>query len=159
VRAGRGPAVPWASFFPETNVRTYVRGPDGRSGVWFFSLDAARLPAVLTARAWYGLPYRWSVMGVRTDGDRRARYRCARGWPDGGPRSAVDARVGDAIAREDVTELEDFLTARFRMYSRKGDRLRVAPADHEPWPLRRVRDVRAHDELVAAAGLPPPDGE
>ena len=26
VHAARGPAVPWASFFPETNVRTYVRG-------------------------------------------------------------------------------------------------------------------------------------
>lgn len=159
VRAARGPAVPWASFFPETNVRTYVRGPDGRTGIWFFSLDAARLPAVLTARAWYGLPYMWSVMAVRRDGDERVRYRCARRWPDGGPRSAVDVRVGDAVPRDDVTELEDFLTARFRLYSRKGDRLRAAPAEHEPWTLRRVEDVRARDELVAAAGLPRPDGD
>lgn len=159
VRAARGPAVPWASFFPETNVRTYVRGPDGRTGIWFFSLDAARLPAVLTARAWYGLPYMWSVMGVRRDGDHRARYRCVRRWPDGGPRSAVDVRVGDTVSRDDVTELEDFLTARFRLYSRKGGRLRAAPADHEPWPLHRVEDVRAHDELVGAVGLPLPDGD
>ena len=36
-------ALPWFTSFPETNVRTYVLGPDGREGLWFFSLDAARL--------------------------------------------------------------------------------------------------------------------
>src|SRR5437763_16754580 len=35
-----GPAGPTMRRFPETNVRTYVVGPDGRPGVWFFSLDA-----------------------------------------------------------------------------------------------------------------------
>jgi uncharacterized protein len=49
VRIPGVPAVPWLSQFPETNVRTYVRGPDGQSAIWFFSLDAARLPAVLAA--------------------------------------------------------------------------------------------------------------
>ena len=35
------PPVPWASHFAETNVRTYVTAPDGTTGVWFLSLDAA----------------------------------------------------------------------------------------------------------------------
>src|ERR1051325_7601239 len=48
VRAPGVPPLPWLSRFPETNVRTYVRGPDGKPGIWFYSLDAARLPAVLT---------------------------------------------------------------------------------------------------------------
>jgi len=39
--------------FSETNVRTYVIGPDGSRAVWFFSLDAARLAAVLGARVAY----------------------------------------------------------------------------------------------------------
>ena len=156
VRAARGPAVPWASFFPETNVRTYVRGPDGRTGIWFFSLDAARLGAVLVARAGYGLPYLWSRMDVRRDGDAgMVRYRCAR-RPGGGSASMVDVRVGDAIARGEVGELDDFLTARFRLYSAARGALRVASADHAPWPLRRVREVRMRDRLVEAAGLPPP---
>src|SRR5689334_9980511 len=43
------PALPWLSWFPETNLRTYVRSRSG-SGVWFYSLDAARLPAVAGAR-------------------------------------------------------------------------------------------------------------
>src|SRR5207244_3422550 len=55
----------------------YVRDERGRSGIWFLSLDAARLPAVLAARATYRLPYFWSDMAVRVD-DRRIDYRCRR---------------------------------------------------------------------------------
>src|SRR5437764_4088089 len=64
VRASRGPAVPWVSFFPETNVRTYVRAVDGSTGIWFFSLDAAQPGAVVTARSWLGPPYEWARMAV-----------------------------------------------------------------------------------------------
>ncbi len=49
------PPVPWLSRFAETNVRTYVTADDGSTGVWFLSLDAARLAAVL-ARARDVLP-------------------------------------------------------------------------------------------------------
>src|SRR5215510_11544143 len=49
--------------FPEMNLRTYAVGPDG-PGIWFFSLDAARIVAVLGARVSYGLPYYWSNMRV-----------------------------------------------------------------------------------------------
>jgi len=51
------PALPWMSRFPETNVRTYVSGPDGSDGIYFFSLDAANPLAVEIARRWYGLNY------------------------------------------------------------------------------------------------------
>jgi uncharacterized protein YqjF (DUF2071 family) len=54
--------VPWVSNFCETNVRTYARDRAGRAGIWFLSLDAARLGAVATARASYRLPYFWSSM-------------------------------------------------------------------------------------------------
>ena len=46
----RAPVLPWLSNFPETNVRTYVVDRKGRNGVWFFSLDAGRLAAVIGAR-------------------------------------------------------------------------------------------------------------
>ena len=58
----RGPELPWASHFWETNVRTYVTGPDGRMGVWFLSLDASRFGAMAAARIAYSLPYFWSRM-------------------------------------------------------------------------------------------------
>jgi uncharacterized protein YqjF (DUF2071 family) len=56
------------SDFPETNVRTYATDRTGKSGVWFFSLDAARLLAVVGARAGYALPYFWARMRVTCDG-------------------------------------------------------------------------------------------
>src|SRR5215813_1548775 len=49
--------------FPEMNLRTYVNGPAG-SGIWFFSLDAAKFLAVAGARIAFGLPYFWSDMHV-----------------------------------------------------------------------------------------------
>ena len=85
VRAGRGGDVPWLSRFCETNVRTYVTAPDGSRGVWFLSLDASRLPAVVTARAGYQLPYFWSAMSYHRAGDVVA-YRCRRRWPRPAPR-------------------------------------------------------------------------
>src|SRR3954454_4398523 len=65
LRLPRTPALPWISRFPEMNVRTYVRGPDGERGIWFFTLEADRLLAVFGARSSYRLPYRWARMSVR----------------------------------------------------------------------------------------------
>ncbi len=70
VASAGGQQAPWASRFCETNVRTYVRDAAGRPGIWFFSLDAARLGAVAVARATYGLPYYWSAMRLAEDGEQ-----------------------------------------------------------------------------------------
>ena len=71
------PGIP---HFPETNLRTYVVGPDGSPRVWFFSLEAARLAAVLGARVGYHLPYFWAKMRV-TVKDGVIHYRSRRHWP------------------------------------------------------------------------------
>src|SRR4051794_8905413 len=60
----RPPVGPGSMQFPETNVRTYVVGPDGRPGVFFFSLDAASATAVTSARASWQLPYFLARMPV-----------------------------------------------------------------------------------------------
>lgn len=157
VRAPGLPAVPWLSRFPETNVRTYVRAPDGTTGIWFLSLDAARLPAVLTARATYGLPYFWSSMSVRRDGDR-VRYASRRRFP-GPPGASCDVAVRFAQPWEPsrLTGLDHFLTARFRLYSVVAGRLVAAEAEHPMWRLRRAELEGVREDLLAAAGLPRPD--
>jgi uncharacterized protein len=157
VRAPGLPALPWLSRFPETNVRTYVHGPDGQTGIWFFSLDAARLPVVLAARTGYGLPYCWSDMTVRHT-DAATVYRSRRRWP--GPRAArCDAtlRWGAPLAGLDLTPLDHFLTARYRLYSRMAGRLVAANAQHEQWPLRRAEVTQLDQDLIQAAGLAEPD--
>ena len=57
------PPLPWLSRFAELNVRTYVT-IDGRPGIWFFSLDAARAPAAAAARLTYQVPYRHARMTI-----------------------------------------------------------------------------------------------
>jgi len=159
VRAPGVPALPWLSRFPETNVRTYVSGPDGASGIWFFSLDAARLPAVLTARTSYGLPYFWSDMSVGVSATTFT-YRSWRRWPGpAGARCDAEVVLGEPLVPRDGGPAEQFLTARFRLYSRFAGRLVAADAQHEPWPLHRGRVDRLDQNLVQAAGLPDPPGE
>ncbi|MFN0026359.1 MAG: YqjF family protein [Acidimicrobiales bacterium] len=159
VRAPRGPALPWISHFCETNVRTYVTASDGTRGVWFFSLDAARLAAVVTARTTYRLPYFWSEMSLSQAGSTMT-YACRRRWP--GARnvsSRVQIRIGERFGPDELTERDHYLTARWRLYSHQRRGLRAAIAFHEPWTLHRAEVVQLDDELFTAAGLPDPHGD
>lgn len=150
------PLVPYLSTFPETNVRTYVVGPDGEPGVWFFSLDASRLPAVLVARGWFGLAYRWAAMRIEREG-RRVRYTSVRRE---GPRasSSVEVEVGDPVSAGEMTDLDHFLASRWRLYSVGHRGLVLGRIDHAPWTLRSAELIEVRQDLVEAAGLPSPDG-
>jgi uncharacterized protein len=153
----RVPSVPWLSRFAETNVRTYVRSRDGARGIWFFSLDAARLGAVVTARSTYRLPYFWSQMTIDHSGST-ITYRSRRRWPQpSGVRSEAVVEIGEPFRPDELTDLDHFLTARFALFSAPRSGLRHALAAHDPWPLHRANAVRVDDELVAAAGLPRPE--
>jgi uncharacterized protein YqjF (DUF2071 family) len=157
VRLPIGPGVPWLSRFPETNVRTYVRDGHGRPGIWFLSLDAARLPAVVAARAGYRLPYFWSDMAV-TARAGRLEYRCRRRFPAGGPRCDAGVRPGRPLAEAERDELVHFLTARFRLFTVVAGRLASAVAEHPPWPLHHGEVLALDQDVVAAGGLPAPSG-
>ena len=106
------PAMPWLSGFPETNVRTYVRGPGGTRGVWFFALEAANPLAVRTAHLAYGLPYRWAAMDIDNSGDL-VEYESQR-HDSTGAYSRILIRPGAALRTSPLTA---FLTARFRLYT------------------------------------------
>ncbi len=148
--------------FPETNVRTYVVDGEGRPGVWFFSLEASSLPAVVTARTTYRVPYFWADMSIEQpagDGSRFV-YRSTRRWP--GPKgasSAVDVSVGPAFGPGQAGPLDRFLTARWALYGTFGPLTVRAEMFHEPWPLHHATVERWDDELVAASGLAQPEGE
>ena len=152
--------MPWLSNFPETNVRTYVRAPDGTTGVWFLSLDAARASAVVTARTTYRLPYFWSKMAVTTVGSGRvvpepsplARARSAR-------RARSPSRSASRSRPAELDGLDHWLTARWRLFSVSAHGQRYARADHPPWPLHRAQVLHLHDELITATGLPHPTGD
>ena len=165
--------VPWVSNFCETNVRTYVRDRDGRAGIWFLSLDAARLGAVAVARASYQLPYFWSSMrltgplpahapagSVGPAADQEITYSCRRRLPGPLPAaSQVRVRAGAPYQPAELGDRDHFLTARWVLFSVLAGRQFFARAEHPPWPLHRAEAVSVNDSLITAAGLPAPRGE
>lgn len=156
---GGRPMPSWAGVFCETNVRTYVLGPDGTPGVYFLSLEAGRLPATAAARVSYGLPYYWADMSM-ADAGPIWTYRSTRRWP--GPRGASHAsaaRVGDPIPLDEVSPFEQYLTSRWGLYSTWHGRLVYAPVDHGRWPLHRAELLELEDELMTAGGFSPPIGD
>ncbi|WP_133916035.1 YqjF family protein [Streptomyces sp. NBC_00582] len=150
----RLPGVPYLGSFPETNVRLYSLDAHGRRGVVFRSMDAARLIPVAMGRAGFRLPYLWSRMSVRTDGDT-VTYRSRRRWP--GPRGAysrITVRPGAPV--EEPTGLEHFLTARWGMHNAFFGGAAYLPNHHPRWPLHRAELITCEENLIAAAGLPAP---
>ncbi|GII67240.1 hypothetical protein Skr01_73250 [Sphaerisporangium krabiense] len=157
VRPRALPPLPGMSRFPETNVRTYARDGRGRGGLWFLSLDAGLLPAVLAARAVYALPYHWAGMSVRVAGER-AVYRSRRRWPGReGARCHAEVELGPPM--DEADGLARFLTERYRLFTVVAGRLATAEVDHPPWPLRHARLTRLDQDLLQAGGLPAPEGE
>ena len=132
--------------FPEMNLRTYVRGPAG-PGIWFFSLDAARLSAVWGARATFGLPYFRATMTVNISTTENLYFS----------RRSEKAKAIIRIAKETpITEqsnLDTFLTARFRLYSLRAGRLITAEVQHAAWELNRVRILEFEESVRDAMGL------
>jgi uncharacterized protein YqjF (DUF2071 family) len=152
------PRIPWACSFPEMNVRTYVRGPEG-PGVWFISLEAARLGAVLIARATYGLSYYWAKMAFTRVGDV-AVYRSKRRWPGThGAAGALAVAVGDPTAPGDLNELERFLMNRWRFYCVTPAGLATGTVEHEAWSISRADLLHCDPDLVSACGLTRPSGD
>ncbi|MFC4031327.1 YqjF family protein [Streptomyces polygonati] len=153
----RLPGVPYLGTFPETNVRLYSVDGQGRRGVVFRSLDAARLVPVAVARTVFRLPYMWSRMSVSREGDT-VTYTGTRRWP--GPRGAhsrISLRIGGPLARP--TELEHFVTARWGMHNALLGRSLYVPNAHPRWPLHRAELRTLDEDLVAAAGIDGPLGD
>ena len=155
VRLPGTPALPGFSTFPETNVRTYVRDSSGRDGLWFFTLEAARLVTVL-ARPIIGIAYAWADMAVRRR-DTEVRYVSRRRFP---PNAMAHATLGVRYERPippaDQTPFDHYLTGRWQAFSTQRDRLFATPVEHESWPLHTASTTVLEDGLVPACGLPVP---
>jgi uncharacterized protein YqjF (DUF2071 family) len=154
LRTPVGPALPWFTSFPETNVRTYVVGPDGREGLWFFSLDAARLEPVLVARSTYALPYMWSAMTVERDGPVVATAAAGGGRARPRRRRPSPWRSATGWGPEQLGAFDHYLTARWQLYTTLGPVLARSNVEHEPWPLHRAAARQLDGNLIETAGLP-----
>src|SRR5205085_11516006 len=90
------PPVPRVSTFPETNLRTYVRGPDGGDGLWFLSLEVANPALMAGALLALGVPYLLAEMSVQIGRDR-IPY-CSARRRDPAVCHRIEIRTGEAMA-------------------------------------------------------------
>lgn len=159
------PDVPGFSKFPELNVRTYVIGPDGHRGVWFYSLDATNPVAVRGARWLYNLQY----MDAKIKFDREQGCDCGswiryhsqrthRGEP--AAELNVEYRPIGPVYEAARGTLLDWLTSRYCLYSanRSGQLFRGDIA-HEPWQIRDAQAIVHCNTMSAGIGVEIPDDE
>lgn len=145
--------LPGPRRYPETNLRTYVRAPDGTDGVWFFSLDVTNLSNVPIGRL--GMPYYGARLSVEQHDDTiRYRGHRLRGRSSKGPR--YDLTVRAAADEQAQTELEIFLTGRWHTYTKRLAFLGRFDIEHEPWPLHRAELISGEQHMTEHIGLPAP---
>lgn len=146
------PRIPTASTFPELNVRTYVRAPHDpdKPGVYFFSLDAASLLAVIGARLGAGLPYFWADMRAKVS-ETNVEYVSKRRQK---PKAQLVARyraTGDASTQK--SNMAQFVTERYSLYTAHRGRVQRIQIHHLPWPLQPAEAEFEVNTMAEAQGL------
>ncbi len=151
--------VPTTGHFCELNLRTYVRSKvTGLHGVFFFSLDAASVLAVLGARVLFHLPYFLASMRrqIRTNG--AIAYESRRLLTHRSARFRARYRgLGEVAAPSAVGTLEHFLTERYCLFTSHKGRVLVGDIHHLPWPLEAAEAEIEINELPAAHGIALPN--
>lgn len=155
VRARGMPPLPGLSRFPELNVRTYAT-VDGKAGVYFFSLDAANLPAVWAARAFYHLPYSHARINVEMAGDA-VSYFSRR--VNGEAELKAHYRPTNPVQLRQPGTLEHWLTERYCLYTVVNRRIYRGNIHHLPWPLQDAESEIQQNTMAAAAGVSLPAGK
>lgn len=147
------PAMPVISHFAEINVRTYVTYK-GIPGVYFFSLDAANLSAVLGARFAYALPYyhaRFEITkqpeGVSYSSRRLQRPKPAEFRATYRPSSEVHSY------EPPERSLERFLTERYCLYAVTKRHVYRTVVHHLPWPLQSAEATIERNTMTAPLGI------
>lgn len=140
--------------FPEINVRTYVRHRGQNPGVWFFSLDASNLPAVIAARLWFKLPYFWSRIRIEHENEA-SKYFVRRTGPRPTPADcALEYSIADEAAQPAAAgSIEEFLVERYRLYSQRGAQLFAGQVRHRPYQLQNAKVLWMRENLVRRAGI------
>ena len=135
LRARGALPVPGISAFLQLNVRTYVRGPDGLPGVWFFSIDASSRLAALGVRRIYHVPAFHARMTLEPVGEWQ-EAECVRVGEPGRVFAARYQATGKTFHAEPGS-LEFFLTERYRLFAADAraemhhDRWLLSPAEAE----------------------------
>jgi uncharacterized protein len=158
------PPVWGLSSFHETNLRTYVRLPDGDPGVWFFNLEAASSVAVRLARTFFHLPYHRARMFLErepagpVEGPSSLLYAGVRSWPGPLPASyCLRAAPAGPVRTAQPGSLEFFLLERYILYALRKTQLYQGRVHHSSYPIQSAKLLSLDETLISAAGLARPE--
>lgn len=147
LRARGLPTIPFTSYFPEINVRTYVI-KDNKPGVFFFSLDATNPLAVAAARAFFHLPYYKANIHVDRQQEGTIGYTSRRTHRKASPAFfSACYRPTSPIYQATQGSLEDWLTARYCLYTAYKKQLYRGEIHHAPWPLQQAEAEFTRNEM------------
>ncbi len=121
-------AFPPLSDFYEVNIRTYVK-TEGKTGVYFLSIEGGKVWSCRVARWVSELPYRFSVM------ERKGQhYRSDN--PTFKDRLRITYTTGKAQAEK--TDLDRWLTERYALFQDTADAINAFEIHHPEWPLEEI---------------------
>ncbi|SEI14233.1 hypothetical protein SAMN05192559_1203 [Halobacillus karajensis] len=138
MRLRKMPPVPYLNSYLELNVRTYVRR-NGLPGIYFFSLDADKILAVLGARL-ATLPYYYSKMKMKEEKENTFHYTSMR---KGEPEAIFKGSYGPISEAyfPEKGSLAYWLLERYYLWSYKKGALFRGGIHHKQWKI--------HDAEVA----------
>jgi uncharacterized protein YqjF (DUF2071 family) len=156
VRPPAIPPLPYVSWLCELNVRTYVH-LDGVPGIWFFSLDANNLLAVLGARIFFSLPYFNAEM---TCDEAEGRINFSSKRKEGEAEFAAAWTIGKELPPAEPGSLEFFLAERYCLYTSEADAIYRCQIHHRPWPLQEAENLRVSNcSVIAGDDISSPTAE
>ena len=136
VRPRNIPAISYISNFPEFNVRTYVT-KNGKSGVFFLTLDAQSWITCTYAPLAYGLPYKYAKCIMEVSNSDRYYWKSKRS--ENGIGIEGESIANGSILKAKKGSLEEFLFERYCLYVSYRGEIHRAYTCHEPWEYRDAK--------------------
>lgn len=153
IRPWWSPPVSGISWFLETNLRTYVRHSSGRSGVWFFSLDANHRLAVAVARTFWHLNYQMADLFLG-QGQEQVHYQGVR-TSDQAIEYDMKIRLPEQpkFRSAEKGTLEHFLLERYHLIARRrSGQYRIGQVHHEPYQYTDLESATITQTLCQSLG-------
>lgn len=122
------PAFPLISNFSEINIRTYVKSGN-KTGVYFLSIEAAKLVSSKIAKSISELPYRFSKI-KRADGVYRSKNK------EFNDRLDFEFKLGEK--KNQKTALETWLTERYALFQESTNYINQFEIHHLEWKIQEI---------------------
>ncbi len=162
IRARFAPKLPGISSLHELNLRTYVYDNLGRTGVWFYSLDANSRVAVQLGRHLFHLNYHFSEISrsQQVEGNTfRHELSAERLSAPRLEQVGIKWNSTNSYLAAEPDSFEFFLLERYSFFAvnNRTKRLLQARVYREPYRIAPAEATISNHELLRSAGLSAPN--